>query len=75
LTVWPSCIELCECEKLGAGGASRAFVWKQQQECSVREIIKLVKERCNAVERTERGSKMYENMSLALYRSISFSLE
>lgn len=59
---------------MGAGGASRAFVWKQQQECSIREIIKLVKERCNVVERTEGGSKMYENMSLALHCNMTFSL-
>ena len=49
-------------------------MWKQQQECSIREIIKLVKERCNAVERTECGSKMYENVSLALYCNMNFSL-
>jgi hypothetical protein len=59
---------------MGAGGASRTFVWKQQQECSIREIIKLVEEICNAVERTECGSKMYENMSLLLYCIINFSL-
>jgi hypothetical protein len=59
---------------VGAGGANRAFVWKQQQECGIREIIKLVKERCNDVERTEGGSKMYENMSLALYCNTNFSL-
>ena len=44
-----------------------------EQEHNLREIIKLVKERCNDMDRQNMVSDISENVSLLFYRDINFS--
>jgi len=43
-----------------------AFVWKKQQECNLKEITNMVKERCNNTERQNILAEMSEKISLTL---------
>jgi hypothetical protein len=50
------------------------FVWRKQQECNWKEILRLVKERCNdIIERQNILAKFLEKSSLTLYRELNFS--
>jgi hypothetical protein len=44
-----------------------AFVWRNQQECDWKEMLKLVKERCNDIERQNMLAKLPHKSSLTLY--------
>ena len=44
-----------------------AFVWRNQQECNWKEMLKLVKERCNDIERQNMLAKLPDKSSLTLY--------
>jgi hypothetical protein len=37
-----------------------AFVWRKQQECSLRELLRLVKDGCNGIERQNILAKFPE---------------
>ena len=37
-----------------------AFVWTKQQECNLREITKMMKDRCNDIERQNILAKLSE---------------
>jgi hypothetical protein len=50
-----------------------ASVWRKQQECNLREMLRLVKERCNDMERQNILAKFLEKRSLTLYREFNFS--
>jgi hypothetical protein len=50
-----------------------AFVWRQQQECNWREMLRLMKERCNDIERQNILAKFPEKSSLTLYIELNFS--
>lgn len=43
-----------------------AFVWKKQQECKLKEITNMVKQRCNNIERQNILVEMSEKISLTL---------
>lgn len=43
-----------------------AFVWKKQQECKLKEITNMVKQRCNNIERQNILVDMSEKISLTL---------
>jgi hypothetical protein len=47
-----------------------AFVWRKQQECNLREVLRLVKERCNDIGRLNILAKFSEKSSLTLYREL-----
>jgi hypothetical protein len=49
-----------------------AFVWRKQQECNLREMTKIVKDRCNDSERQNVLAKFSEKSSLTLYREMNF---
>jgi len=46
-----------------------AFVWTKQHECNLREITKIVKGRCNDIERQNILAKLSEET----YQEINFS--
>jgi hypothetical protein len=48
-----------------------AFVWRKQ-DCNLREILRLVKERCNDMERQNILAKFPEKRLLTLYRELNF---
>ena len=50
-----------------------AFVWRNQQECNWKEMLKLVKERCNNIERQNILAKFPYKSSLTQYRELTFS--
>ena len=50
-----------------------AFVWRKQQECNCKELLRLVKERCNDIEIQNIFAKFQEKSSLTLYRELNFS--
>jgi hypothetical protein len=50
-----------------------AFVWRTQQECNWKEMLRLVKERCNDIERQNMLAKFPDKCSLTLYRELKFS--
>jgi hypothetical protein len=77
--------QLCEWQKCNMGVKSwamglkeelhnngLALVWKQQQECNLREMLRLVKESCNDIERQNILPKFPEKGSLTLYRELNF---
>jgi hypothetical protein len=49
-----------------------AFVWRKQ-ECNWKETLRLVKERCNDMERQNILAKFPEKSSLTLNRELNFS--
>jgi hypothetical protein len=49
-----------------------AFVWRKQQECNWKEMLRLVKERCNDTERQNMLAKFSDKRSLTLYRELNF---
>jgi hypothetical protein len=49
------------------------FVWRKQQECNWKEMLRFVKERCNDIERQNILAKFPEKGSLTLYRELNFS--
>jgi hypothetical protein len=49
-----------------------AFVWRNQQECNWKEMIRLVKVRCNDIERQKMLAKFPDKSSLTLYRELNF---
>jgi hypothetical protein len=48
-----------------------AFVWRKQQECNLREMLRLVKDRCNDSERQNILAKLREKSSLTLYTELN----
>jgi hypothetical protein len=44
-----------------------AFLWTEQQECNLREIKKILKDRCNDSERQNILAQLLEKSSLTLY--------
>jgi hypothetical protein len=50
-----------------------AFVWRNQQECNWKEMLRLVKERCDDIERQNMIAKFPDKSSLTLYRELNFS--
>jgi len=46
-----------------------AFVWTKQQECNLREITKIVKDRCNDTERQNILAKLSEETHREIYFS------
>jgi hypothetical protein len=50
-----------------------AFVWRKQQECNWKEMLRLVKHRCNDIERENMLAKFPLKSSLTLYRELNFS--
>jgi hypothetical protein len=44
-----------ECEKLDSTGL--AFIWLNEQECNLREISKLVTEKCDDIDKAEHSVK------------------
>jgi hypothetical protein len=50
-----------------------AFVWRKQQNCNLREMLRLVKDRCNDTERQNILAKFLEKSSLTLYRELNFA--
>jgi hypothetical protein len=50
-----------------------AFVRRNQQECNWKEMLRLVKEKCNDIERQNILAKFPEKNSLTLYRELNFS--
>jgi hypothetical protein len=50
-----------------------AFVSRKQQECNWKELLRLMKERCNDIERQNILAKFPEKSSLTLYRELNFS--
>jgi len=49
-----------------------AFVWTKQRECDLTEITKIVKDRCNNIERQNILTKLEKKSSLTLYREMNF---
>jgi hypothetical protein len=45
----------------------------KEQECNLRELLRLVKERCNDTERQNRLAKFSEKSSLTVYRELNSS--
>jgi len=43
-----------------------AFVWKKQQECKLKKITNMMKQRCNNIERQNILVEMSEKISLTL---------
>jgi hypothetical protein len=50
-----------------------AFGWRKKQERNLRELLRLVKERCNDMERQNILAKFPEKNSLTLYSELNFS--
>ena len=50
-----------------------AFVRRNQQECNWKEMLKLVKERCNNIEKQNMLAKFLDKSSLTLYRELNSS--
>jgi Fe2+ or Zn2+ uptake regulation protein len=50
-----------------------AFVWRNQQECNWKEMLRLMKERCSDIERQNMLAKFPDKSSLTLYRELNFS--
>jgi hypothetical protein len=50
-----------------------AFVWRNQQECNWKEMLRLVKERCNDIERQNMLAKFPYKSSLTQYRELNCS--
>ena len=50
-----------------------AFVWRNQQECNWKEMLRLVKERCNDTERQNILAKFPDKSSLTQYRELNVS--
>ena len=66
------CELLCESQIMYEIGL--ALAWRKQQECNLREILRLVKERCNDTQRRNILAKFQEKRLLTLYRELNFSL-
>jgi hypothetical protein len=49
-----------------------AFMWREQEECNLRVITMILKDRCNDIERQNILSKLSEKRSLTLYREMNF---
>ena len=50
-----------------------AFVWKKQQECKLKEITNMMKERCNNIEIKNTLAKLLQRRPLTQLREINFS--
>jgi hypothetical protein len=50
-----------------------AFVCRNQQECNWKEMLRLMKERCNDTERQNMLATFPDKSSLTLYRELNFS--
>jgi hypothetical protein len=50
-----------------------ALVWRKQQECNLRDILRLVKEKCNYMKHENIFTKFPGKGSLTLYRELNFS--
>jgi hypothetical protein len=48
------------------------FVWRKQQESNLKEVKKIVKDRCNDIDRQNIVAKMSEKISLTLYWETNF---
>jgi hypothetical protein len=60
-------------EYLIVGRIGPAFVSPKQQECDLREIREMVKERRNDMERENMVEKCVKKIALAMYRDANFS--
>ena len=49
-----------------------ALVWSKKHECNVGDMIRIVKERCNGIERQNLLAKCAEKRSLKMYREFKF---
>jgi uncharacterized phage-like protein YoqJ len=50
-----------------------AFVWRKQQACNWKEMLRFLKEICNDIDRQNMLAKFPEKSSLTLYRELTFS--
>ena len=49
------------------------FVWRKQGDCNLREMTKVVNDRCDDTERQNILAKFSEKSSLALQKEMNFS--
>jgi hypothetical protein len=49
-----------------------AFMWKKQQECNLRYMIRIMKDTCNDIKKQNSLAQFSEKSSLTLYRELNF---
>jgi 23S rRNA maturation mini-RNase III len=49
-----------------------AFVWRKQQDWTLRKMTKTLRDRCNDIERQNSLAKFSEKSTLTLYREMNF---